>query len=75
MGRLIGDQEELVDCSNSQKRRIKGWAEEDAYTAWRKFYCYLSRAGAVKSIKRETHRRERREATREISDGLKDYYS
>lgn len=48
------------------RRAITGWAEEDAYTSWRKFYCYLAKAGAVKYIKRRTHRRERREAKREI---------
>jgi hypothetical protein len=48
------------------RRAITGWAEEDAYTGWRKFYCYLQKAGAVKYIKRRTHRRERREAKREI---------
>jgi hypothetical protein len=52
------------------RRAITGWAEEDAYTPWRKFYCYLQRAGAVKSIKRMTHRRERREAKREIRNDL-----
>jgi hypothetical protein len=52
------------------RRAITGWAEQDAYTPWRKFYCYLQRAGAVKSIKRMTHRRERREAKREIRTDL-----
>lgn len=42
-------------------RQIKGWAEQDAYTAWRKFYCYLARPGVIKKIKRITHKRERRE--------------
>lgn len=75
MGRLIGDQEEPADCSNSQKRRVVSWYEQDAYTSWRRLYCYLRRAGVTSKIKRDTHRRERREATREISDGLEDYYS
>ncbi|MGZ4659651.1 MAG: hypothetical protein ACXVYB_00060 [Arthrobacter sp.] len=44
------------------RRAIRGWDEEDAYTSWRKFYCYLQRAGAVAYIKGRTHRRERREA-------------
>ena len=51
------------------RRAIVGWDEEDAYTSWRQFYCYLSRAGAVKYIKTKTHRRERREAKREIRRG------
>jgi hypothetical protein len=48
------------------RQAVKGWAEQDAYTSWRKFYCYLQRAGAVKAIKRDTHRRVRREAKTEI---------
>lgn len=48
------------------RQAVKGWAEQDAYTSWRKFYCYLQRAGAVKSIKRDTHRRIRRETKTEI---------
>ena len=49
-----------MDMSNTQKRGVKTYGEQDAYTEWRKLYCYLSRAGAVKSIKRMTHKRERR---------------
>jgi hypothetical protein len=43
------------------KRLIKTGEEQEAYTKARKFYAYLSRAGAVKKIKKVTHRRERRE--------------
>jgi hypothetical protein len=50
-------------------RRIVTWEEQDAYTGWRKVMCYLQRAGKVKAIKRRTHRRERREAKREIRRG------
>lgn len=49
-------------------RQIKGWMEQDAYTGWRKYLCYMQRAGAVKKVKRHTHKRERREAKREIRD-------
>lgn len=51
------------------RRRIVGWDEEDAYTSWRRFYCYLRRAGVVKAIKRRTHKRERREAKAAIRAG------
>lgn len=51
------------------RRQIKSWDEDDAYTSWRQFYCYLDKAGAVKYIKRKTHRRERREAKRAIKRG------
>lgn len=49
-------------------RRIVTAAEQDAYTPWRRLYCYLSRPGVVKSIKRQTHRRERREGRAEIRE-------
>jgi hypothetical protein len=54
------------------KRIIKGSAEQDAYTAWRRLYCYTQRAGVVKSIKRMTHKRERRESKRWIEEQLND---
>lgn len=41
-------------------------AEQDAYTGWRRVLRYLDRPGVVKRIKRSTHKRERREAAREI---------
>lgn len=54
------------------KRRIVNGDEQDAYTAWRHLYIYLSRPGVVKAIKRRTHKRERREANREIRQQLDD---
>ena len=47
-------------------RRIVTFDEQDAYTPWRKYLCYLSRAGAVKKVKKRTHKRERREAKAEL---------
>lgn len=54
-----------------RRRAIVTAEEQDAYTSWRKAYCYLQRAGAVKEIKRRTHRRERREGKNEAR-GLDD---
>ena len=51
------------------RRPCVSWDEQDAYTGWRKVLCYLDKAGAVKYIKRKTHRRERREAKRAIRNG------
>lgn len=51
------------------RRQIVSWDEDDAYTSWRHVYCYLQKAGAVKYIKRKTHRRERREARLAIRRG------
>lgn len=54
------------------KRIIKNADEQDAYTIARRFYTYLTRAGAVKKIKKATHRRERRESKRWIEEQLND---
>lgn len=54
------------------KRRIVTADEQDAYTRWRHLYIYLSRPGVVKSIKRRTHKRERREAQGQIKEQLDD---
>lgn len=43
-------------------RRIVDWEEQDAYTGWRRLLIWTSRPGAVKKVKRRTHKRERREA-------------
>lgn len=51
------------------RRPTKSWDEDDAYTGWRHVLCYLQKAGAVKYIKRKTHRRERREAKQAIRRG------
>lgn len=51
------------------RRPIVGYAEQDAYTPWRRVYAYLQRPGAVAYIKRKTHRRERREARLAIRRG------
>lgn len=52
------------------RRQIIGYDEEDVYTSWRRVYCYTQRPGVVKSIKRKTHKRERREARAEIQTRL-----
>ena len=54
------------------KRIIKGWDEQDVYTGWRKYLVWTSRAGAVKAVKRRTHKRERREAKMWIEEQAND---
>lgn len=49
-----------------QRRRIVTADEQDAYSGWRKVMVSMQRPGRVKSIKRSTHRRERREGKAEI---------
>jgi hypothetical protein len=56
-----------VDSNNNRRRIIKGWDEQDVYTSWRKLYCYLQRPGAVKFVKKQTHRRERQSGKKECS--------
>lgn len=48
------------------KRPIRGFAEEDAFTAWRRVYAYLKRAGVASDIKRDYRRQERHNARRNI---------
>jgi hypothetical protein len=43
------------------RRLIKPGAEQDVHTRARHLYCWTTRAGACKQIKRVTNRRERRE--------------
>jgi hypothetical protein len=44
------------------RRRIITNGEQDVHTRWRRYYCYLRRAGVTSKIKRLTRRRrERRE--------------
>lgn len=54
------------------KRIIKGWDEEDVYTGWRKLLYWTARPGAVKKVKRRTHKRERQEAKHWIQEQLDD---
>jgi len=50
------------------RRKMVSGSEYDAYTAWRHLLIYTSRPGVVKSIKRATHKRERRDAKRRPDD-------
>lgn len=47
-------------------RQIKTSEEQDVYSKWRKVLIWASRPGAVKKVKRRTHKRERREAKAEL---------
>jgi hypothetical protein len=57
------------------KQKMVGGDEYNAYTSWRKVYCYLQRPGAVKKIKVRTHRRERRAARSNARAEVRDYTS
>jgi hypothetical protein len=45
---------------------LKGGAEFDALTGWRKVLCYLDRPGVTKKIKRKYNKRVRAYAKQEI---------
>jgi hypothetical protein len=51
------------------KRIRKTADEQEAYSHWgRKYLAWLSRPGAVKKVKRSTHKRERRESQHWIEE-------
>lgn len=49
-------------------RPVKGWAEQDALTGWRKVYQWTLRAGARDAVKRR-FRRERHQAKHRLTTG------
>jgi hypothetical protein len=54
------------------KRIVKTGDEQDVYSRWRHILCSYQRAGAVKKVKKRTHRRERREAKQYIQEQMED---
>jgi len=57
------------------KKRIplKGGDEVDALTSARKFYCYLSKPGVVKKIKRKYNKRFRKDGKAEIKSSSEEH--
>ena len=49
------------------KRPTKTAFEQDAFGGWRRFFCYMKRAGVRRKAKRQVHKRERREAKEECN--------
>ena len=49
-----------------RKQKLKGGDEYDVVGSWRKWFCYLQRAGATKSIKKKMNKRARKEAKRKM---------
>lgn len=64
----------MGDMSNSQRRVIKTWFDEDVHTRWRHMLCLMTQPGAAKWGKTQTNRRERREKGAELRAELDDYY-
>lgn len=49
---------------------VKGGAEEDVFSGWRKVLCYTSRPGVCKRVKRGYNKRVRRAAKMELRDAV-----
>ena len=49
-----------------RKQKLKGGDEFDAVGGWRRWYCYLQRAGAAKTIKKKMNKRARQDAKRKL---------
>ena len=49
-----------------RKQKLIDGDEFDVVGGWRKWYCYLQRAGACKSIKKKLNKRARREAKHKL---------
>lgn len=62
-----------MDMSNTQRRVIKTWFDEDVHTGWRRMLCLMDQPGAAKWGKTQTNRRERREEKEELREELNDY--
>lgn len=46
-------------------KRKRTWDEEDAFGPWRKYLSYVDNPGVRKTLKRRTHKRERRTGKQE----------
>ena len=49
-----------------RKQKLKGGDEFDVVGGWRRWYCYLQRAGAAKTIKKKMNKRARADAKRKM---------
>lgn len=49
---------------------MKGGAEMDVFSRWRKIMCYTSRPGVCKRVKRGYNKRVRRAAKMELRDAV-----
>jgi hypothetical protein len=54
----------------SQRIPLKGGAEQDVFSAWRKVLCYTRRSGVCSAIKRQYAKRMRQVHKREVRDAI-----
>ena len=54
------------------KEKLDGDGEWDAFSSWRKVYCYLKKPGVVRKIKRRFNKRIRKEEKQKLRDILLD---
>jgi hypothetical protein len=52
------------------RERLKGGAEQDAFSGWRRVLCYMRKPGVVAGIKRQFNKRVRRISRAEIRQEL-----
>jgi hypothetical protein len=52
---------------NAGRKAVKA-DEQDVVTGWRRYICYMDRAGVTSRIKRRMRRRERREGKMEARE-------
>jgi len=52
------------------KQKLKGGAEWDVFTKWRKSLCYTQRSGVCAKVKRRARRRLRHECNLELRSEL-----
>lgn len=56
-----------------RRQTLKGGSEYDVTVkGWRRVYCYLSRAGVAKKIKRKMNKRARQEAKKQMENEYAD---
>lgn len=61
--------DQVGPAEDDMKRRTVKADEWDVVTNWRRYICYMQRAGVTSAIKRRMRRRERHDAKSEIRCG------
>lgn len=62
----------MTKPSMGRQRPRVNWAEYDAFTFWRRYYCYLQNHSGAAKVKRSYRRRERRVARHNLRKEARD---